>query len=131
MDRIMDIEHKGKIIMYNDLSYCSPEEIMQAVAKSKELISHKQQGMVLTLTNVTGLHFNHENLQIFKEWVTFNKPYVKAAAIIGLTGMLKIGYMFVINVTKRAIKEFDNQEEAIDWLVSWDNIDSKNISAVN
>ena len=71
---------------------------------------------LVTLTNVTGLRFSMELINIIKDFSTHNQPFVKAAAIVGISGIQKIAYDSVIKITKRNIPLFPSVEEAMDWL---------------
>lgn len=116
--RVKDIEYKGRTIMFIDFEKCTPDQIFEVIREGKKFIAKKPRESVLTLTHCSGLYYTHENLQVFKEWVLFNHPYVVAAAIYGLSGILRIGYKFVIQFTKRVIPEFPNQEAALEWLIT-------------
>lgn len=58
-----------------------------------------------------------ELVNTLKEFTTHNQPFVKAAAIVGVTGLQKIAYDTVIRFTKRNIPILPSVEEAMDWLV--------------
>ena len=113
-----DIFYQGRTIMFVDFEKCTPAQIFAVIKEGKAFIEKKPEKSVLTLTNCAGLHYTHDNLQAFKQWVLFNEPYVMAAAIYGLSGMLRVGYKFVVQFTKRVIPEFPNQEAALEWLVT-------------
>jgi hypothetical protein len=51
-----------------------------------------------------------------KEYVASNKPYVVAAAVIGVTGMKQFIYNTVMKFSGRTIMLFDTIEQAKEWL---------------
>jgi hypothetical protein len=53
-----------------------------------------------------------------KDFTTHNKPYVKAAAIIGISGIKKIIFEAVMMFSRRKIHIFNDMTEAKDWLVT-------------
>jgi hypothetical protein len=47
-----------------------------------------------------------------------NKPYVLAAAVVGITSpLMKLAYNFVMAVSKRNVPIFDTREQAMEWLI--------------
>lgn len=116
------IDFKGKKIVYLDFSDLDTvkdkDEMMTNVKKAKALISSLPQGTGLTLTNATNLRFNSEIVEILKEFAEHNKPYVKVGAMVGIVGLQKMMYDFVMKVTKRNLPIFSTVEEAKDWLVA-------------
>jgi hypothetical protein len=56
--------------------------------------------------------------KVLKEFTTFNKPYVKAGAVLGASGLLKFEFDIVTKFSGRILARFDNPEEAKNWLVS-------------
>jgi hypothetical protein len=43
---------------------------------------------------------------------------MKSDAVVGVTGLLQIGLMSIIRVTRRPFKVFPDRESAMEWLVS-------------
>ncbi|MCL6589855.1 MAG: hypothetical protein K6U80_07875 [Firmicutes bacterium] len=114
------IDYKGKKILYinyqplnNDkakvyklIEGCAAEELRQP-DKS-----------VLALTNVEGFHFDMDVLKKFKESVAKTKIKEKKVALIGVKGLLKVAYNFVVSLTDPTTKVFDTEAEAKEWLVA-------------
>ena len=71
---------------------------------------------MLTLTNVTGLHFNGRSVGAFKAMVEHNRPYIKASAVVGLSGLHKVIYAAVVRIARRQIPVFDDEPSALEWL---------------
>jgi dihydroxyacetone kinase DhaKLM complex PTS-EIIA-like component DhaM len=118
MDRVYFIEHKGKRILFLDFSDCYIEEALKVVDEAKQMIRGQPSNSLLTLTDVTGARFNTELTNAMKELASHNKPFVKAAAIVGITGMKKIIYDAVMRFSKRKISTFDDIGSAKDWLAT-------------
>ena len=81
------------------------------------MISTKPMNSLLTLTDVTNARFNDEVGDGMKQFSAHNKPYVKAAAVVGITGLKKIIFGAVVAFSKRNIESFDDVEQAKRWLV--------------
>ena len=120
MDRVELINHNGKEIVALDFSNVNvnEKEIMKiSVEKAKGIIASKPQKSVLVLTNLTNTGFDLEVSGIMKEYANHNTPYVKASALVGVSGLQKIILNAVKKLTGREYYLFDKKEEALDWLV--------------
>jgi len=113
------IEHKGKRILFHDLAnIMDPKEGFPVVELSKSIMVRQPRESVLTLTWVAGSRFNREIVDALRDLVKHNKPYVKAGAIVGLSGLQKVVYITVTQLSGRRLPTFATVEEAKDWLVS-------------
>jgi hypothetical protein len=112
------IEHRDKRILYIDFGGSELEEFVSIIKESKKLIAKEPHGSVLTLTNVTGAHLSPMASKVLKEFTTFNKPYVKAGAVLGASGLLKLEFDIVTKFSGRNLARFDAKESALDWLVA-------------
>jgi hypothetical protein len=112
------ITHKGKTILYLDFTNMKDKvEIMKLEEEGAAVIRKQPLNSVLTLTNMENMFFNNELKKWFEEKVKGNAPYVKAGAVIGMTGLISIMYNAFVAVTGRNIKSFKSKEEAMDFLV--------------
>ena len=67
---------------------------------------------------MTNARFNDEVSNGLKEFTAHNRPYVKAAAIVGITGLKRILFDAVMAFSKRNIETFDNLDQAKRWLAN-------------
>lgn len=114
------IEHKGTRILYNDFSGLeNSEAALEALADTRDLIAEQPEGSLLTLTNVAGTNlFETDVATALYELLRHNKPYVRAAALVGIAGQGQDDlYHLVTHQARRKFKTFDDLEEAKDWLV--------------
>jgi hypothetical protein len=118
MSGVRFIEHRDKRILHIDFGGCELDEFVGIIKESKKLIAKEPHASVLTLTNVAGAHVNPMASKVLKEFTTFNKPYVKAGAVLGASGLLKLEFDIVTKFSGRNLARFDNPEEAKNWLVS-------------
>jgi len=70
------------------------------------------------LADVTDAAFNSELTHALQKFTSENKPYVIAAAVVGITGLKEIILDAVAKFSRRNFKIFDNLDEAKDWLVA-------------
>lgn len=109
----------GKNIILLDFSNSSQAEIFKLFSEAKEMIRKQPAATALTLTDVSNTKFNTEIINGFKEFTEHNKPYVKAGAVVGVTGLIKIAYQSIITFSARNnLKLFNSREEAVNWLTS-------------
>ena len=118
MARTQLIEHHGRKIFFIDFSGIKTiQEIKTVIADAQKFIHSQPVGSVYTLTTVEDTHFNNDITPIFTEYVKSNKPYVKASAVIGITGLKLILYNTMMKLTGRDTRSFKTLDEAKEWLV--------------
>lgn len=117
MNRVYFTNYKGKKFLYIDISKCSSEEILEVIANAKEIIQNQPEKSVYTLTDVTDSRFNPELTDAMKKYVASNKPYVAAAAVVGVTGMKQFIYNTIMKFSGRKLVAFDTIDQAKEWLV--------------
>lgn len=111
-------EHRGKRILYIDVSGCGIEEISTAMGEAAEVIRSQPEGSVLTMTNVAGARYSKALIKSVKDFVVGNKPYVKKAAVVGVEGLQRIVLDGIRASTGREFETFDNVEEAKEYLTA-------------
>ena len=117
MERVHFIKHNGATILKVDLSNpSSVGESLAAIKQSKAIVGAQPPKSPLILTDVTGTTFNTAAVDEMKNYSAFNTPFVKASAVLGLSGIKKIIYDAVVKVIGRAVPSFDTEAAALDWL---------------
>ena len=118
MDRIRFEDHQGKKILIEDFTQLKPgEEFLNTIANAKATIASQPAKSVLAVLDATGAGFNAEILGAMKEFTRDNTPYIKAATVVGITGMLEVALTAVSKFSGRDFKSFPSREAAIEWLV--------------
>lgn len=118
-ERIRFIEHKGKRILFHDLSNIqNPRDALPAVAQSRTIVAQQPPKSLLTLTYVRGSRFNREIIEALKDLVVHNGPFVKHGVIVGLAGLQRVIYVTVTQLTGRRLPTFESVEEGLDWLTA-------------
>jgi hypothetical protein len=118
MDRVKFVNFKGKEILYLDFSGCKTDEVFPVIEQAKAVIRTRPEQSLLTLTNVTDTRFDETVSQRMKEFTTHNKPFVKAAAVVGVVGIKKILFEAIMLFSNRKLHAFETVEQAKDWLAS-------------
>lgn len=118
MERVTFIEHKGKRILHLNFTNARADEVVQIISAAKTVIAAQPEQSLRTLTDVTDLKFNADAAEAMKEFAKHNKPYVAAAAVVGVTGLKQIIYNAVVRFTGRNLVAFDSSGQAKDWLAT-------------
>ncbi len=120
MAGIYELNHKGKTIFCLDIAGLQVQdkpEIQKHVKNAKEIIRKHSPKSMLIITNVTNAGFDTEIANLIKEYAKNNTPYVKASAVIGVSGWQKIVLTAVKIATGREFYLTETVEEALEWLV--------------
>ncbi len=117
MERVTWIRHRGKDIVFTDLSgLTKSEEQIEVLKQAQGIICQQPEKSVLSMIDYTGVHYNMPAVEAQKEFSTAVGPHMKASTVVGITGILQVVYRSVVRITKRNIKTFATREEALDWL---------------
>jgi len=120
MTRARFVKDRGKLIYHLDFSKLSLEDIREVIAYGKGMIGKMPQDSLLSLTDVSETQFDDEAKDVMRELMEYNKPYVRAGAVVGVNGWRKLIYMVSLKLSGRNnLRLFDNVDAAMDWLASY------------
>jgi hypothetical protein len=117
-ERLQFVIHQGQKVLVLDLTNGKKADIVDVIAKATPIVRSAELGSLLTLTDVTHVAVQDVGKTALIEFVAGNKPYVKAAAVTGVSDLAKAILATTRLLTGRAIMAFDSRKEALDWLVS-------------
>ena len=115
--RVTFIEHMGKRVLFINYAHCDIAMLKAVSEEMHRVISKEPPNSVLTLNDVTGTSFDTESVAVLKSKVAANAPYVRRAAVIGITGLQQLIYEGVQKFSERKIPLFSTRREALDYLV--------------
>jgi hypothetical protein len=115
--RVRFIEHAGKRVLFINYSHCDVALLKAVAEEGHRVIAREQPNSVLTLNDVTGTTFDKESVAVLQARVTGNAPYVKRAAVIGISGLQRLIYEGIQAFSRRRIPHFETRQEALSWLV--------------
>jgi hypothetical protein len=115
--RVQFITHRGKRVLSINYANCDVAMLKTVAEDMHRVISREPLNSVLTLNDVSGTSFDQESVEVLKSKVAANAPYVKRAAVIGISGLQRLIYEAVQMFTKRTIRAFSSREEALNYLV--------------
>jgi hypothetical protein len=119
MKEISTFNYKGKEFFLMDVSHFrlhEREEFNRLVALAKNVIKTKPLKSVLIITDVTDTTYDADIVKTFKEYAKHNNPYVKASALVGLSGMQKVILYTIKAFTGRDFYLAADIEDAQEWL---------------
>ena len=119
MDRAKFVEHKGKQIFVMDCRDATLDEMNAIIEECILQVRKQPEKSVFTLTISGGSAFSGETISKLKEVARDNTPYVKAGAIVGVTGLYKVVLNAVAMFSKRRFYLFDTVDEAMDFLADY------------
>jgi hypothetical protein len=117
-DRIRFMEHRGKKILLADISHCTPREVETLALLVPSYVTSEPRGSVLLLADFTGAEFDRIAIDRLKEAAVFDRPHLKRSAWVGIEKLPKVFYEHIKNFSQRDLPAFKTREEAMDWLVS-------------
>jgi len=120
MASVYKINHRGKEIICVDLAglqVSDKPELSKVIDQAREDVSKHPPKSLLIITNVSRTGFDTEIAAIIGEYASHNTPYVKASAIVGISGVQKIVLAAIKTFTGRDFYLADTLEEAQEWLV--------------
>jgi hypothetical protein len=115
-----EINHKGKKIYCLDitgLQYKDKDKIRDYIEAARPVIRLHEEKSVLHITNVSNTGFNSDISNMMRDYASHNTPYIKASALVGVTGLQKIIYQAIKTFTGRDFYLANSVEEAKEWLI--------------
>jgi len=120
MKELSTCHYKGKDIFIMDVSHCrlqDREEFNRIVNHAKKIIQARPLKSVYIITDVTDTTYDADIVGTFKEYAKHNTPYIKASALVGLSGMQKVIFFTIKTFTGRDFYIAKNFEDAQEWLI--------------
>jgi hypothetical protein len=118
MERVRFIDYMGTQILLLDCTDCGPRELVEIFYQAQQTIGAEPEHSVLTLTDFSGAVFNKQAADQLKIAATYNRSYVRRAAIVGAEDLPDVYYRNLVSFSAREFPLFKTREEAMDWLVA-------------
>ena len=118
-ERVRFVQHRGKSILMIDFSHLEQaEEILEVIRVAKQVVAKQPPASVRTLSNVYRARYTPPVMDAIKELAVHNRPYVTAAAVVGMEGLHRILFRAVVMFSRRNMESFDTVDAARDWLAT-------------
>ena len=117
MPKVEFILYKGGRILNLNVRDCKDvDQNIAAFRLAQEMAMKEPLKSLRLLTDVTQTHYTTEAVNVLKEFSKATTPYMKASAVVGVTGVKWIIVQSLIKLTGRDIKLFDTRENAREWM---------------
>jgi hypothetical protein len=117
MPKVDFIMHQGVRILVLDVSHTKNiDENIAAFTAGREMAIKEPLKSVRLLTDVTQAHYTTEGVEVMKEFSKTCTPYIKASAVVGVSGIKRIIVQSLIKLTGRHIEIFGDRDKALEWL---------------
>jgi len=118
-NRIRWVEHKEKPILYIDYShFLDTDETIKAILEVNDFVKKLGKYELLMLVDVRKSYADEKIVvEALKNNALIIKPYVKKAAVVGVTKTQEVILTVVNMFSSLRIKPFDNIDDAKDWLI--------------
>jgi hypothetical protein len=117
MEKCTSVIHRGKTIIFVDISNTFPEQAISILTEAQKKISALPPKSALILTDASNAVYNTESSNAMKEFSKNNTPFVKASAVVGAEGLRAVLLQAIAALTRREIKSCKTRIEAMDWLI--------------
>ncbi|PIP13084.1 MAG: hypothetical protein COX48_05255 [bacterium (Candidatus Stahlbacteria) CG23_combo_of_CG06-09_8_20_14_all_34_7] len=119
MENIKIIEHKGKKIVFQSWrDIRDAEKNIAIIEETKQLIMKMPEKSVLLLTDATNAHYDINAIEHLKAFSKDITPYIKASAVVGVSGIKRVILQTLIKISGRDIKMCSDIDEALDYLAN-------------
>ncbi len=119
MERLSWIHEAGQDILVLDLSSLSDvQAALEVIKQAEPLIRSQPPHSLLLLSDVTNSHYNNEWVAAIKKFSQENTPYIRASAVVGVTGLGLILIKALQAVSGRAIECQSTRAAAVQWLLA-------------
>ncbi len=119
-DRLHVLEIQGKEILFQDYTNLQGTPFIEQVNTNKEdLLKYGRENgelSILLLSDVTGSALDQDVMYAFRDLGQAIDAYIKAAAIVGMSGIRKYALKMFNLVVSKERRTFDDLESAKRWL---------------
>jgi hypothetical protein len=115
--RIKVLDYSGHRVLLHDFSHCDPTAMRTILEEGQRTVALEPLNSVLSLVDVTGCTFDQHSITLMKSAALANAPFVRRAALIGLSALQRMVYEAVVTFSRRNIPLFRSRKEALDWLI--------------
>lgn len=119
MERISVVQHQGQTVLVQDFTGLREgDDYRRALSEAKAYIGRQPPASVRSVFDATGAVYNAAVIAELKDFTAFNKPFMKASAVVGVEGILGIALLAVEKFSGRTFKRFKDRAAALDWVVA-------------
>lgn len=118
MAKVTTVSHRGKRIVEIDFDGCRPGEFAPIISEAMRIIAAGAPGSVLVLTRFDNIRFDPGTVLEMQRFASAAQPFLKANALVGITGMKKVVFGGVKPLYRVPVELFDDPAAGRDWLAA-------------
>ena len=96
MSKVTTVPYLGRPILQIDFDGCRPGAFAPIIEEAAKIICGSPQGSVLALTLLRDIRFDPGTILEMERFVQRVQPFLKANALVGITGLKKVVFQGVI-----------------------------------
>ncbi|MCK8059995.1 MULTISPECIES: hypothetical protein [unclassified Fusibacter] len=116
MERFKWSTYDGKLVLRQDFSGLSSDELLNMFKESQQIIRERGQRELIVITNLKNARFNKAATKGIEELAMANRSIVKKSAIFGVGLLQKMKFDSLGKLTGRQFEVFKEETEAQDWI---------------
>ncbi len=116
MNRVTTVPYLGRPIVQIDFDGCRPGAFAPIIQEATRVICASPQGSVLALTLLRDIRFDPATVLEMQRFVQRVQPFLKANALVGITGLKKVAFTGVKPFYKKPVELFDDADAGMRWL---------------
>lgn len=118
MPKVNSITHAGKTLVHIDFRGCVPGTFAPVVREAEGVLTAMPKGSAVVLTNVEDVRFDPATVAEMQRFVSNVTPYLKANALVGVTGMKAVVFNGIKPFYKVPVQLCPTEDAAKAWLAA-------------
>ena len=116
--RVRFVDNGGqRVILFDFEGMTDVPAGLEVIAEARDFMQKlKADGSHYTLTDIRGTRYDRRIIDAMKELATYNKPFVRAAAVVSDSSIHRAAVTMIAMVSRRKLEVFDNREDALAYL---------------
>lgn len=116
--RVTTALHAGKSLLEIDFDGCLPGAFAPVISEAQRAIVASPRASVLALTCLENVRFDPATVVEMQRFASAAMPFLKANALVGITGMKKVVFNGIKPLYKVPVELFDTRAAAREWLAT-------------
>lgn len=118
MPSVTTLLHGGRTLLEIDFDGCLPGAYAPVIAEAQRAIAAAPRASVLALTCVENVRFDPGTVLEMQRFVSAAMPFLKANALVGITGLKKVVFAGIKPLYKVPVELFETRAAARNWLAA-------------
>jgi nitrate reductase molybdenum cofactor assembly chaperone NarJ/NarW len=115
--RVSFFDHESHQILLLDLTYCTPQEVVQGLQEFQEIVSNQPAYSILTIIDLTDGRFTPEAIEQMKRVISESRRYLVRVAFMGLSTLPRKDRSPILKFFVSRYPFFGNKDDALDFVL--------------